>query len=288
MFSRNGRSPEVARPRVGVVMAVYAGANPGHLEEALASLTEQTLFPADVVLVEDGPLTGKLHDVVESFEGTQLPLRRVALDRRSGSGPAKQRGLEEVRAELVAIADADDISLPTRLELQATVMEEQAVDVLGAAVEEIDAQTRQILGVRRFPEGDAEIRNRMRLVNPLNHPTVMLRRSVALRAGGYANLPLLEDYHLWARIAGSGAVLGNCPEVLVQFRGGKSMLRRRRSAQALAAEWELQRTLRREGIISAWAMPINWFVRNAFRLLPSSLLGLAYRRLFLAGGRRSA
>ncbi len=270
-----------SEPSVGVVMAVYAGADPTHLEEALRSLEEQTLMPTDVVLVEDGPLTASQRLVVESFERGPLPLRRVALVERSGSGPARQRGLLEVTTELVAIADADDVSLPTRLECQAAAMSDGLLDVLGAAMEEFDAATGAVLGVRRFSQTHDEIKRQLALRNPMNQPAVMLRRSVVLREGGYRDVPFLEDYELWVRLAARGATLGNLDDVLVRFRGGEAAQRRRASARALKAELTLQRLLRENGMIPAWRIPVNLLIRSVYRILPVRLRMSTYASVFL-------
>jgi hypothetical protein len=219
--------------------------------------------------------------VIERFERGPLPLRRAVLPERGGSGPAKQRGLELVTTDLVAIADADDISLPERFERQVRVMRTGSVDVLGSAVEEFDPETGNVLGIRRFAESHEAIAHQMRLTNPLNHPSVMMRRSVVLDAGGYHNGPYLEDYDLWARLASRGAVLGNLDDVLVRFRGGPAAQRRRRSRAAFMAELELQRRLRSYGFIPRWRVPVNWMIRSFYRALPERLRLVAYSAQFL-------
>lgn len=273
-----------ALPTVGVVLAVYEGADPDDLSEALASLEAQTLQPDDVVVVEDGPLGPRHREVIEAFERGPLRLRRVALPQRGGSGPAKQRGLEEITTDLVAIADADDISVPERLERQVEVMRAGVVDLLGSAVEEFDPTTGEVLGVRRFAGAHDEITHQLRLTNPMNHPSVMMRRTVVLGAGGYHDIPYLEDYDLWARLASRGAVLGNLDDVLVRFRGGAAAQRRRRSFAAFKAELVLQRRLRRYGLIPAWRMPVNWLVRSAYRAVPGRIGLTVYNSVFLKPG----
>lgn len=273
----------MSRPGVTVVVTVYARIDPAHLGEALESLVAQSRPATEVVVVEDGPLTPALAGVLDSFAPPLLPLRRVRLERRSGNGPARQVGLEAATHELVALADADDVSLPDRLATQLTTIQARRLDLLGAAMEEVDSASGAPVGVRRFPERHEDLVRLLATRNPINHPSVMLRRSVALAAGGYRPVPLLEDYHLWARMVGAGAVLGNCPDVLVRFRGGTAMLGRRRGIDAVRSEWTVQRTLHAAGLVPAWRMPVNWAARNGFRLLPGPLMARAYRGLFLRG-----
>lgn len=268
---------------VAVIMAVYDGVEAEHLEEALQSLADQTRRPEEVVVAEDGPLPSALTSVLESFSDPVLPMRRVAIPSRSGSGPARQAALMAATADLIAIADADDISLPTRLERQLAVFMDPEVDVLGTAMEEFDAATGMVLGVRRFPADHDDIVGAMRSTNPVNQPTVMMRRSALEHAGGYRRLPMLEDYDLWARMASTGARLRNLDEVLVRFRGGRIAQRRRRSAEAMRAEWRLQQNLRAYGLIGRARMGVNIVFRTAYRLAPVTLADWSYRRVLLTG-----
>ena len=59
------------------------------------------------------------------------------------------------------------------------------------------------------------------------------------------------------------------------------MLARRRARDGMSAEWRMQRTLRDEGLLPDWRMPVNWAFRNGFRLLPLWALRGAYRAVFL-------
>lgn len=265
-------------PTVGVIMAVYERVQPDHLAEALQSLGTQTLSPSEVIVVEDGPLPDALLKVLDETEG--LPLRRIALEKNLGSGPAKQVALLASRSVLVAVADADDVSMPTRLAEQAALMTEGPLDLASSAMEEFDTETGDTVGVRAMPTTHAGVARMMRMRNPMNHPAVMVRRDRAVASGGYRDLPLLEDYDLWARMLRDAARTGNSPRVLVRFRGGKASWQRRRARQAFASEYRLQKNLRRYGVVNRTEAARNLLVRCGYRLIPLPLLSPLYRRLF--------
>ena len=50
-----------------VLISVYAKELPENLRQSLESIFHQELPPDEVVLVEDGPLTDGLHEVIRAF-----------------------------------------------------------------------------------------------------------------------------------------------------------------------------------------------------------------------------
>ncbi len=266
---------------IGVVMAVYDGVRPDHLADALLSLDRQSRRPDELILVADGPLTGAQEEVLKRAQTHAFRTTRIDLPQRSGAGKARQAGLERATADLVAIADADDVSLPERLEVQAELLNSGAMDALGSAMQETDADAGDILGVRRLPAEHGAIVKLARYNNPINHPTLMFRRDAVLAVGGYRDVPWLEDYDLMIRLIGSGVRLHNTQQVLVKFRGGAPAQRRRRGGSIARSEWELQCTLRDQGLISRLGMIRNWALRNAYRSAPESWRMALYRRMFL-------
>jgi glycosyltransferase involved in cell wall biosynthesis len=268
---------------VDTLTAVYEGVQPTHFREALTSLAEQTMAPARAIVVADGPLTEALESVLDEMR-EMLPLEVLRQSPHQGSGPAKQRGIEASDATFVAIADADDVSSPERLERQLELLSRTGADLTGAAMEEFDDATGETRGLRSFPTEHDDLVRLLRRFSPINHPTVVMRRSLALEVGGYLDLPYLEDYDLWARMVAAGALLANADEPLVRFRGGSAALRRRRAPGVARSEWRLQRNLMTYGQIGPTRATVNFVARSGFRLLPHPLMDYVYRRTFLARG----
>ena len=78
-----------------------------------------------------------------------------------------------------------------------------------------------------MPQHNDEIRKYGKYRNPVNHMTVMFRKSAVLRAGNYRHVPLLEDYDLWTRMMVQGMEFYNLPEVLVCMRNNDGVYDRR-------------------------------------------------------------
>lgn len=281
---------------VTVLLTVYAGVRAPHLREALESVAAQTRVPDELVVVADGPLTPELEAVLATHRPA-CRSRLVRLPRNLGSGPASQAGMAAVTGDWVARADADDVSVPHRLERQLAALDEaqaagRPLDVVGAAMTEFsDAGDlagaggggpagRQVLGVRRLPSGHDAIAAYLRINNPINNPTLLVRAQAVRAVGGYRAVPFMEDYDLMARLLAAGCRFANLDEPLVLFRMSGETIKRRTGARILQGEWQMQRNLQAYGITRGWQRCRNLVLRLGFRLLPSGLLNRAYSALF--------
>src|SRR5690606_35438140 len=128
--------------------------------------------------------------------------------------------------EIVARADADDVCEPERFATQVPMVA-AGLDLVGSALAELSHDESVVEAVRRRPTEPEAIRRFATLQNPFNHPSVVYRRSAVLAAGGYQDLPLMEDYWLWARMLVRGASVANVEEALVRYRTGAGLYRRR-------------------------------------------------------------
>ena len=117
----------------------------------------------------------------------------------------------------------------------------------------------------------------------MNHVTVMFRKSAALRAGGYRDFPLFEDYDLWSRFVAQGSRLANLTDTLVRVRTGREMYGRRGGWAYALNEVRLQRQLRRLGLTSSLQLVRNLCVRVGGKLVPTGLRAWVYRKLLRAG-----
>lgn len=208
-----GRAPE---PRVSVLMPVYNAAR--FLGEAVASILEQTFQDLELIAVDDGSEDGS-RGILEAFRGRDP---RVHIISRSHTGlvGALLDGLRGARGELIARMDADDVSLPQRLERQVAFLDAhpECVAVSGGMLY-IDHRGCPI-AERLSPERYDDIeRGLLRgLGECLLHGAVVVRRSALDTAGGYRpEFECAEDVDLFLRLAELGR-LANLPEVVLKYR----------------------------------------------------------------------
>ena len=268
-----------------VLMPVYRADTPERIRRAVESNTvEQTRPPAEVLIVRDGPVPAPVQAELDRLAfASPVPVRLLELPENRGLAHALRLALPECTHDVVARADADDVAYPRRFEMQLPVIEDGA-DVVGASMHEIgDDETRPV-ALRSAPVGAERIAAVSRRRNPLSHPTVVLRRSAVDAVGGYEDVPMAEDYWLWARLLHAGADVRNVAEPLVGYRISAGSYERRGGWRVLRAELALQARLRALGHVGFLQWVTNVMVRGGYRFVPLRVRETAYR---LMVGRRN-
>lgn len=264
---------------LSALITVYHRIDPAELQAALDSLVEQTRVPDDLLIVIDGPIPGSLRDTIDGFAAAHEVARVLALPNNLGAGPASQAGVEAINTDVIARLDADDIACPTRFEEQLAAIG-RGFDVVGSAMQEFNADPDAPTGVRRLPEDHEAIVRYAKINSPVNNPSVMIRRSALVAAGGYRDVHFMEDYDLYARLIATGARFINLPEPLTKFRVTASQFGRRSGREMLAAEWQMQKNLVAYGLVGYPRAVANFLLRNAYRVLPLSVMKRMYSLLF--------
>lgn len=263
-----------------VLMSVYNRERPEHLYQSLNSiLIDQTLKPSEVILVEDGPLNAELYSVLDSFEKFHPELKRIRLPKNGGLGNALNEGLKHCSYEQVARMDSDDICFPARFEKQVLFMNKNPdIDISGSWIEEFEGNVENKVSVRKVPSSHEEIANFIKKRNPLNHPSVIFRKSAVIRAGGYKHFPLFEDWYLWTRMIANGCRFANIPESLIHFRTSSDMMKRRGGLRYAKDSFRFQNELHRLGLISKFDAIKNGILRGLVYIMPNKLRSLVYSK----------
>ncbi len=254
--------------KFSVCMCVYGKDNPDWFSEAMNSVLCQTCPPDEVVLVVDGPVPETLGQVIRDFEKLDT-LRVLWLPQNMGHGIARDKGLEMCSHDLIALMDADDISVPQRFQwlLEAFAADPELSIAGGDIVEFIDDPEHPI-GRRQVPQSHGQIREYLKTRCPFNQVSVMLRRSCIDQVGGYQDWYCNEDYYLWVRMYMANMRFANVPQVLVQVRVGRDMYRRRGGWKYFSSEYRLQKLMLKNKIIG----PVTFGLNVAKRLIVQVLM----------------
>ena len=263
-----------------VLMSVYRKESPEFLRQALDSVFDQTAVPAEVVLVEDGPLTDELYALLDDYGRSHPELKRVPLPENRGLGLALQEGILHCSNELVARMDTDDISVATRFERQLAEFEKNpGIDICGSHIKEFEGTPDHIVAERRVPLTHDDCKRYQRRRDAFNHVSVMFRKTAVLKAGNYQHCPLMEDTLLWANMFKTGATAMNIDDYLVLVRIGKDMYERRGGMAYFKKYRKARRVIYQTGFISWWDYAYTIVIQFVVAIMPNSLRGFVFKKL---------
>ena len=302
--------PESIRvPAVSVIIPTY---NRAHLlRRTLNSVLAQTLTDFELLVVDDCSSDDPAA-VVAEFNDPRL--RYLRQPENAGVAAARNRGLREARAPLVAFLDDDDEWFPHKLALQTELFRRVPPDVgmVYTGVETVSADGSRSLMI---PSARGDLYREL-LVRNLLHgapSSALIRRNVITQVGFFDEaLPAIEDYDYWLRMCRRYKV-DYVSEPLVRYydpRDDSKMAEARRSTNIkanLEARAQLYRKhgeqMRKEGIAHLFLVtsakrhrtpPWNDFrgaralALQAFRLAPTSPeVRVALRDAFVTGKLRA-
>lgn len=190
-------------PQISVVMSVYNGEK--YLKEAIESILSQSYKDFEFIIINDGSTDNSLNIINEYKQ--KDPRIKVISRENKGLIESLNEGVKMAEGEYIARMDADDVSLSNRLEKQLKYAQEGGFVVCGTWAEGMV-----------YPPNFDQIKRFTLLHNPFIHPTVMFRKDVFKKVGGYRKFfKHIEDYELWTRIVFKYKT-GNIPEVLLKYR----------------------------------------------------------------------
>lgn len=270
--------------KFSVSMCVYGGDHPAFFDAALNSVVEQTVQPNEIVLTVDGPIPDTIETVIEKYRsrlsGSAIDFQVIYLEKNMGHGEARRICFDHCSCDLIALMDADDLSVPDRFEKQLAVFEKKPdLSIVGGNIQEFIGTPDNCVGKRIVPETDAEIKAYMKKRCPMNQVTVMFRKADVAAVGGYIDWFCEEDYYLWIRLALAGKQFANVPENLVNVRVGEEMYSRRGGWKYFCSEAKLQGFMLKKGIIGLPRYFINVAQRLVLQvLMPNKLRGFIFQK----------
>lgn len=262
-------------------MALYDGETPENLQLAIDSMLAQTLQADEIIVVNDGTLTPELDSVLSDYKAINSSITIIENDTKIGVAAAWNAGVQHAQTAYVARMDSDDICVPERLEIQKSFIDENPeVDVLGGYISEFnnveDAGNVDCM-VRQVPLSTDQIAEALTTRNPMNHVTVVFKKSVWEKVGGYEFVKNHVDWWFWARLLNNSAVFRNIPKILVYVRQDDRQIRRRGGFEYFLTEIHFNNLLRKQNGLSIFKVFKNLAIRLPFRVMPFQLRSRLYK-----------
>lgn len=192
---------------ISVIMSVHNAE--AYLKEAVESILSQTFKDFEFIVVDDASSDNSLK-ILESYPEIKI----IKNTENLGLTKSLNIALRQAKGEYIARMDADDISLPNRLEVQKNFLDKNPhISVVGSAVEIIDGKKKT---VHTEPKS---IEYFMKFKNIMSHPTVMFRKKDIMSVGAYdENFKYAQDYDLWSKLLGKGYKIANIDSPLLRYR----------------------------------------------------------------------
>jgi glycosyltransferase EpsE len=265
---------DVRATHVTVIMGAYNCADT--LDDALDSVAAQSYPYWDIVVCDDGSTDetpAKLAQWADRL-GDRMQVLTNSTNRKLSY--TLNRCLEHARGDLIARMDGDDLSVKDRFERQVEMLDaDDSLHLVGTAMRRFDEAG--LADVVKAPE--TPTRASLRRGAPFCHATVMVRRDVYIRLGGYADDPRVErveDLDLWFRFFAMGFTGKNINDPLYLVRENLAAIRRRTLRNRINVFRTMVRGYRMLGY------PWRWYVGPLVALgkaLVPARAAAAYRRL---------
>jgi len=195
-------------PKVSVLMSVHEGER--YLRESVESILDQIFTNFEFIIVDDGS-TDNTWEILRDYADRDQRVQLVKNQENIGLTRSLNRSLAQATGEYIARQDADDISLPTRLERQVEFLDKNKhVGLLGTSWYAINGKGK-IIGINQAVSGK-------HAVHFMCHGSTLIRKNCLEEVGFYQEIfELAQDYDLWLRIADEFEVV-NLSEPLYEQR----------------------------------------------------------------------
>lgn len=202
------------KPLVSIIMPVKDGER--YLDAAIESILAQTWQNWELIVVDDGS-TDKTSAILAQYARKDARIKVITNKENLGVAASLNKALKMARGQYIARMDADDISLPERLEKQVEFLAKNPnIVAVGCQVEVIDEED-NLVGKKEFPSDPQTCYHYLMLTVPIQHPTLMAKSEAIKKYGYNERLWTAEDWDLYFKLLQEGQ-LSNLKETLYLYR----------------------------------------------------------------------
>lgn len=203
-------------PTVSVIMSVFNAEK--YLDEAIQSILNQTFRDFEFIIINDGSIDKSLQ-IITQYAKNDFRIRIVSR-KNKGLIISLNEGILQSRGQYIARMDADDISLPTRLQEQLNTIEQQNADICGCHYHIID-ESGKIINNFIAPLTKESFMLYLTQTVPFAHGSVLMRKEFINKyclTYGQTTFSSIEDYALWVKFYELDAKFTNVDKVLFKYR----------------------------------------------------------------------
>jgi glycosyltransferase involved in cell wall biosynthesis len=184
--------------------------------QALRSMFLQSRSLDQLIVVDDSGVGAykNLVKIIMKHSGRACELVYVRNPTNLGIVKSLNAGLAACTTDVIARMDADDISLPYRIEVQIEKIA-NGYDLVGGGI--VKFGHGKLIQIR-YPVSRLGMFLAFLKSNPFAHPTVMFRKAMIQALGGYNEVAHAEDFDLWLRCLGANVRMTNVQMPVLMYR----------------------------------------------------------------------
>lgn len=199
-------------PRVSILMPAYNAAP--YLREAVDSIMGQSFQDFELIVLDDASTDGSV-SILNSYSDSRIV--RYTSNKNIGLANILNIGIDMARGEYIARMDADDISLPTRLQTEVEYLDSHPkIDLVSCGMQQFGLSGRTM----SYKESFWLVCYNAFFFSPILHASSMWRKKSFESKNLHYRQERVpsEDYDLWVRALCKGLKLINIPDVLYRYR----------------------------------------------------------------------
>ncbi len=201
-------------PLVTVLMPVYNGGE--YLKHSIESILAQTYRDFEFLIINDCSTDNSM-ETIQSFKDPRIVVHTNAVN--MGQTKSLNVGLKLAKGKYIVVNDADDLSLPQRIEKELDFILKHPEYVVVGSSSFIMDKTGKIKRVFRRPTDSRELFLSILSHTPVIHGSVIMSKKIILAHGGYnEEFRICQDYELWSSLIRKGFRVANIPDILVVIR----------------------------------------------------------------------
>jgi len=200
-------------PKISVVMPAYNAEK--YLDESISSILNQTFSDFEFIIIDDASRDNS-KSIIKKFQRKDRRIKFLQNKRNLGVALTRNKGLKIARGEYIATFDADDISLPQRLEIQKNYLENHpSIFLIGSSAILIDEKGDK-MGVFKKLDNSKKVKKKLLKSNPIINSSTMFRNKGNLFYRD--KFDGADEYDLFLRLLTEGKNITNLPYFLVKYR----------------------------------------------------------------------
>ncbi|MGN8842513.1 glycosyltransferase [Niallia sp. HCP3S3_B10] len=195
---------------VTIIMPVYNEVE--YLQAAIDSILNQTYKQFEFIIIDDGSSLVETRKILESQTDERI---KIYYKKHEGITRALNLGLGVATGKYIFRQDADDISMPFRIEKTLEIFEANPNLNIVCTISNFINENGEIVGESQYYNN---ITNIIKEINPIIHGSVAFHYKLITEVGLYdEQFPICQSYEYWLRISQSYDIY-MIPIVLYQFR----------------------------------------------------------------------